>query len=234
MAWTFTEQDEDGVLDEYGDAVGFGLATADQLANPGTDLGGACSFYYDRPDGILQGYPLDVGIRAEDCPRGGLLVPLAADDPLADAERAAQVEDRVRALIPFGGWYAGPALFDLARLFARDPRLLPRTPDNPVGDSFAACRRRAVILVTDGRTMYDGSWGYPTAAEAAAQLRAGGVELHVVGVAVPAAERAWLDGLAGEPPGARLASDAGTLAEELRDILDALADPSEPPCCVCP
>lgn len=227
VQWSWTNQRADGLLDLLKDDLAFALMTMDNNADPATDAGGDYSYFDDAPVGILGTDPLDLGMRNADAPAGGL-VHAPTSDTVADLRAASElVQGRILPIAPYGGAYTGPALADILLYLENEPRLQPRTAENPLGDPFASCRAKNVVLVTDGRPTRDGQLGYQTAVIYASRLHVEfGVRVFVVSFDAPTpADLNALNAIAdaGGTGSAYIARNQTQLLGQLAAVLGALA-----------
>lgn len=185
VAWAWTGQKSDGLLDLLQDDIAFGLMTFDAHAGASSGSGGGYSYFDGGPDGLLGTLPVDLGIKNESAPGGGLVHP-SNDDTLAGLRLVnEEVQSQILPVIPYGGTPTGMALHDIATYLGIEPRMQLRTGANPLGDPFANCRKKSVVLITDGRPTPENRYGYGTTAAAAARLfNQFGVKTYVVGFAL--------------------------------------------------
>jgi len=81
------------------------------------------------------------------------------------------IQDAIWSVVPWGGTPLSPFLTDGVFLFQNEPSLGEFNKSSGVGDPFFSCRQKYLVLVTDGKpTLAESDLGYPTSAEAAAQL----------------------------------------------------------------
>ncbi len=224
VAWfvpKYSTQETDGLLDTYKGRVKFGFATFDTVPSSATDGTGDWSWGTDETTVAGIG-PVNLGIRHESSPFGGLIVPSAADDALALESNATAVKAAVEAMIPFGGTPIAPALDDVRRLFDTHPNFQRKTLANPNGDPYAMCRPKHVVLVTDGRpTLGEKLWGYPSSEKAAEELYKRGFRVYVVGFNIDASTTNAVNAIAkaGGTGEAFIASNINTLKTALSNVL---------------
>jgi len=88
-----------------------------------------------------------------------------------------QIEDAT----PYGGTPIAPMLDDLLFFFGDHDAAKPFEEATGTGDPDFACRPKAAVLITDGTpNLGEEGFGYPYSHEAAAQLLAAGVKVHIV------------------------------------------------------
>lgn len=227
IQWSWTNQRGDGLLDLLQDDISFSLMTLDGNADPRLDADGDWSYYFDQPVGFFAGLPADLGIRNADALGGGLVHP-STSDTVADLRTTNElIQSRILPTIPWQGSYVGPALADFLLYLEHEPRLQPRTAENPLGDPFASCRNKDLILITDKQPFHDGQLGYQTAAQYAARIHTEfGVRVFVVAFDTnSAADLNKLNAIAsaGGTNAAYVANNPTALAGTLAVILGALA-----------
>lgn len=169
-AITSTVQNPDGVLDTYATRVKFGLMTFDNIAtlnnrpslvdyptyNGYTSVaaGLAGDFSYGRTarfglPGCGTPFGMNNGARNETATGYGRLYSPGPDssDP---SIRAGQIQTELLSLRPYGATPTAPMLDDFEYLLANDPDVSERLAGSTTGDIYYGCRKRYVILLTDG------------------------------------------------------------------------------------
>jgi type IV pilus assembly protein PilY1 len=168
-------QQSDGILDAYLDRAKFGLMTADNVfglmpragdpesyafmvpsavftarlsSNATTE--GDFSYGTPRPltfPGCATPYMVDAGAHSASSPRGAL-ISVGSD---ADDYRAinGSIQTQLMNLRPFGPSSTAGMLDDFRFYLANHPDVRP--PAGGVGDTFASCRSRYAIVLTDGQ-----------------------------------------------------------------------------------
>ncbi|HET8936001.1 MAG TPA: PilC/PilY family type IV pilus protein [Polyangiales bacterium] len=154
-------QVQNGLLDNYGSRIRFGLATFDGVRtysgasdlvtsfNPTLSNGAEGMYSYGgvkpvRYPTCSQTHLIDSGIRSPAAPEGGLIslnAPLCANPPCDPQLVNKAIQDTLLKTRTFGGTPTGSALDDLYFHF--------KTEMKP-SDSMAECRQRFAILITDG------------------------------------------------------------------------------------
>lgn len=172
-----------GILERYRERVRFGVAFFDSFYSPQTDISGMFSYTngYGEPY-LWRGQPIDVGIRGRETPSqpifGGLVHWGGDDTDINELNRA--VRNEIEEAFRYCGSPVSAALHDVRHFFATDP-------SNVEGgtDRYAACRERAVILITDGVPNSGEANPYTTSAVAARALYTSktlGLPLYVIGL----------------------------------------------------
>ena len=214
-------QQPDGLLDAYADKVKFGVMTFD--CKWSTELGPSGGFSYgpDKESALIGLW--NVGIRNKSAPWGALVAPAAGDDPDAMVAAGKSIQEQIVATAPYGFAPVSPSLDDALFFFQNDDSVAPYSPDTQTGDVYAACRSKAVVLVTDGQPdQGEGNNGYPSSPAAASELLASGIEVHVVAFMISPLSLAesWSHkvALAGGTEEAVLIEDP----EQLRSALEAI------------
>ena len=226
VQWSYAGQNDDGLLDILRDEITFGLFTFDSLTKEDLDASGDFSFYYGSAAGSAGGLNVDWGVKNRSATRGGLVDPTVADTVGALRLVNDLIQQRIASVIPHRGGPTGAALADIIAYVENDDRMKPKTDERPLGDPFASCRPRHVILVTDGRPSNDGRFGYARSTAAAQELLTEhGIKTHVVGFAVQSAvDLVALDSIAfyGGTDKAHIANNqvqlVGTLAAVLGEL----------------
>ncbi len=175
-------QDSDGILDNFGDVVRFGLMTFDTLTDPGTGhngtspnlttgIAGTWSYVIGN---TITGAPIEcpatdqeVGARNGAAPPWeGRMVNFGNPDrgALSHLAKRQQIEDVLRATRPFGATPIAGMLKDAEDFFFNDTSAdedpSPATASlkyGPKGDDYVkdGCRDQFIILLTDGQPNLD-------------------------------------------------------------------------------
>lgn len=220
----------DGLLDVFGAAAKFALLTTDQVFNQGTNGPAGWSFgpTASAPWGTINlgmNDPFGVGTPAVPITRADTL---AARGVTYDAIQAS-----LQSIKPYGPTPLGQQLRDAYHYYATDPyrddHFKPVSQD-PDGDPYLTCRSKFVVVISDGGSnAHDGvTDGRAEALQAAADLKALGVNVYVVAVGHPAANPA------SGPPAADLqflndlalagGTLAATVADSPQDAIAAISD----------
>lgn len=225
---------KDGILDVFGPVAKFALLVTDGVLNKGTSAPAGFSFgqdfntYWGSANHGMQDPFL----------AGTFSVPMTRPDTLAArAATYAAMQDALANLIPNGPTPLGQQLQDVVSYFSpgayQDPHFKSVTDDAVNGDIYATCRRRMVVVLTDGgANLHDGTaTGRELAVQAAAKLWALNVPVYVLAVGhpasgalgPPAADLAFLDDLAAAG-GTGKSTAANTPLEAVKAISAAIAD----------
>ncbi len=159
-------QASDGLIDRSLTDFKFGVMTFDTRSSPATNEGGGYS-YGDEPSH-------NYGARNELAPTGGFVKPSLSDDASDVAARNQLVQQSIRSAIPYGGTPIAPILYDAWYYFRNDPEIL--------ADPYIDCRKKTVILFTDGRAnLGEDDSPYGSSVSRAQALRDLGVDVYVIG-----------------------------------------------------
>ncbi len=194
IVWNMTgnpAQFDDGLLDILSSEIKFALGTFDADMGTGDDPLSGYSYGPTTSAGV------NLGARCEGAGVGGMVMP-PENDLEADYDATAKkIEDSLWSVVPYGGTPISPFLKDGMHMMETDKRMGPWDDAAGVGDMFYACRDKFVLLMTDGKpTMGEDDQGYPTTADAAAELFAAGVKVYVIGFNVAGQEINVLDEIA--------------------------------------
>ena len=171
-------QGGDGLLDLAGAGVKFGFMTFDN--RPGNGL--------SMEDGYSYGgeSPVNYGVRHEYALMGAMVRPAVSEDPLEILSVNQKVQKRIMDTVPYGGTPIAPMLRDALHFFWNDPSQQPWDPAAQTGDPLWNCRKKSVVLLTDGcHNIGDGMDGYQSSVDYAGWLYEMGVEVHVISSPLP-------------------------------------------------
>lgn len=220
----YSGQQGDGVIDENQDRIKFALLTFDTVLAAGEDQTGGWSLGPNAA--ALSGVGItNLGVQNSTATSGGLIIPPTVEDQTSIRTSNDLVQTAIRGAIPFGGTPIAPALQDTLWLLKNHPRLIKKTPTND-GDPYVNCRKRNVLLITDGKpNLGEDDLGYVTSVKAAESLFKAGVKVYVVGFNLGSDETSIIDeiALAGGTEAAHKATTAQDLASALSVILNKAA-----------
>ncbi len=179
----------DGLIDVFGPSAKFALLTTDAVLHQGTTS--AAGYSYGSVLTSAWG-PINLGIRDpfatgsgsvrvtsnetladRSATHAGMLAALLAQRPNGPTPLAMQLQDVLE--------YLGPGAF-------MEPHFKSTTQDPVNGDPYLSCRKRMVVLFSDGgANLHDGnSNGRSLAIQAAATIWAAKIPVYVVAVGFPA------------------------------------------------
>jgi type IV pilus assembly protein PilY1 len=195
------QQATDGVLDSFVDDVRFGLMTFDTEAHRGTDVTGLWSYYLSSPK---RGRPKDctadedqeVGVRNPSAPPWegraiGFGDPAGGSDDYK--ERNARIQEVLVATRPYGATPIAGMLDDARAYFLNDDSTDPLNSSFDFGpkDDPATCRKKSIILLSDGQPNMDlrpycepANCPYDKAEAIAQFLKSKDIEIFVIGFAL--------------------------------------------------
>ncbi len=229
IIWNLTgnpDQFDDGLLDILSSEIKFAFGTFDSDLGTGNDALSGYSY------GLVTSAGVNLGARREFAAIGGMVMP-PVNDLEADYDATAKdIDDSLWSVIPHGGTPISSFLKDGLYMVETDKRMGPWNENTGVGDMFYSCRDKFVLLMTDGKpTMGEDDQGYPTTADAAAELFAAGIKVYVIGFNVEGQEINVLDEIAvagsgGEFDGAFIADGDTQLSVVMTALLlDILSGP---------
>ena len=193
---TTMPEGKDGILYVLGQAAKFGLFTTDGVLSKAETAAGGYSFA--EVFGSLWG-DINAGM-ASPFLAGSPSEPVTSKDELSARNTTYNhIQSRLRSIQPNNPTPLGMQLADIVSYIGpgdfMDPHFKSPAQDPVNGDPFSACRRRMVVLFTDGgANLHDGSAdvrGF--AVEQAAKLYAANIPVYVFAVGFPA------DGSQGPP-----------------------------------
>lgn len=214
-----SEQQPDGLLDLYRDTVKFGLMAFDPTKSTSTTASGAFSYGPNKRSGYSY---VNYGARNETATWGRLVSPPLSDDIAGVRSTNDIIQQQVLASMPYQGTPISPLLDDAYYFFNNDNRVKPYEPASGVGDPYWDCRKKVVILITDGQpTVGEGEEGYTTSNAVAASLLAKGIQVYVIGFQMESGTTTILDKIAkaGGTLEAYRANNQAELTAALGDIL---------------
>ena len=212
-------QNQDGLLDEHAGSVKFALMAFDPQLQTATGASGGYSY---GPDKQYMGMSVNLGSRNENAVWGALVPPPATDEVDALEAVGATIQQQILASTPYAGTPTSPALDDALHFFANDDAFAPYDPQTGIGDMYSSCRKKLVILITDGApNLGEGTMGYLFAEMAAANLLAEGIEVYVVAFQIPASVGQVMDSIAlsGGTGEATIVSSSDKLRPAVESIL---------------
>lgn len=213
------EQQPDGLLDLYRDLVKFGFMSFDNNKSTSTTSSGAYSYGPNKKSGSTN---LNYGARNETAPWGRLVAPSLQDDVAQIRTTNDLIQQQIAISTPYNGTPISPLLDDAYYFFMNDPRIMPYNTTTGTGDPYWDCRKKVVILVTDGLpTNGEGAEGYLTSAGVAANLLSKGILVYVVGFQMEAGANSIMDTIAkaGGTKTAYRANNQAELTAALGDIM---------------
>lgn len=214
-----SEQQPDGLLDLYRDTVKFGFMAFDNNSSTSTTASGAYSYGPNKKSGYSN---YNYGARNETAPWGKLVAPVLQDDVAQIRTVNDLIQQQIGISTPYNGTPISPLLDDAYYFFMNDPRIKPYDYTSGVGDPYWDCRKKVVILVTDGLpTNGEGSEGYLTSAGVAANLLSKGILVYVVGFQMESGANTIMDKIAkaGGTQTAYRANNQAELTAALGDIM---------------
>ena len=196
-------QATDGILDAFSTDVRFGLMTFDTEPLPDTGMAGLWSYFLSspvtgKPAGCEKDQAQEVGVRnAEAPPWEGRAVGFG-NPALGSTDyksRNAMIQQVLLATRPYGATPIAGMLADAYAYWTQDANLDPLDgtfPFGPMNDPAKECRKKSIILLSDGQPNMDlrpfcelGRCPYEKAEDIAEDLKAKGVEIYVIGFALP-------------------------------------------------
>lgn len=255
---SFPEEDEcaDGMF-SYGEArsmsVSGGLPSApanpDNVTSCGANPGGVCWNLGARAPYVND--PLAPNCTDGSIPQGWTIPPVDPTNTLSQSQINAQVQDQILRLVPYWSTPLGAMLEDAHQFYLGDAEYFAYKNDNEGhdysyghADPYGECRRRYVLLITDGIPSYDAcvrtgtegpntdpwdagceNYPYADAAWYAEQLNNAGIPVYVVGFNIGNTDATVLDDIAaaGGTEEARFADSGLALIFELGDIFSQIA-----------
>lgn len=221
IACTNFEQSSDGLLDTFLPQIRFGLMTFDPLPDPGTGVDGTNAPNYSagingmwsyfvgnhaqgKPANCIALRDYEVGARNSGAPPWeGRMVSFGPDamNQSALTTKNSQIQQILLATRPYGATPINGMLDDVRAFWFEDDRKDPLDTTKPFGprdDAYAKCRKKAVLLLSDGEPntdmrpfceekgeLADGVCPYPEEPhEIAKSLHDQGVNVAVVGFAL--------------------------------------------------
>lgn len=196
------DQTADGILDAFKEDVRFGLMTFDTEPRPAKDRTGLWSYYsgssrQGSPLGCITPQDQEVGVRNVDAPPWEGRAVGFGNPNLGSTEyktRNAMIQEVLLATRPYGATPIAGMLDDARTYLTLD------TSDDPLDASFrfgplnepaAQCRKKAIILLSDGQPNMDlrpscepGGCPYLKPEDIAQDLKSKGIETYVIGFAL--------------------------------------------------
>ncbi|HPB49954.1 MAG TPA: PilC/PilY family type IV pilus protein [Myxococcota bacterium] len=204
-----------GLIDTLGANARFGIMTMD--SDPHHSSGASGDFSYGGEKFGKGNGKFNYGAQNSHSPIGRLVLPAESSDPDDILARNAQVKASLLSARPHGGTPIGAMFYDALAMARSEPGL--------ANDAYDSCRRKHVVLLTDGRSNTgDGEGGYPDPVEAAQDMREEGYEVWVVqfgvaeGVTSQAYDIATYHGLLPDDH-FMMAADASSLASALGSVM---------------
>jgi type IV pilus assembly protein PilY1 len=195
-------QANDGVLDSFESDVRFGLMTFDTDPSAAKDVTGLWSYYIGSPGkGKPEGCPNDqdqeVGVRNPDAPPWEGRAVGFGDPALGSTDfktRNSMIQQVLLATRPYGATPIAGMLDDARTYFTVDNSADPLNGSikfGPLGDPAADCRRKSIVLLSDGQPNMDlrpfcepGGCPYHKAEDIALDLKSKGIDIYVIGFAL--------------------------------------------------
>ena len=216
-----SQQAADGIFDLYAQEYKFGLMAFDPKLGTGLDSAGGYSYGPDKSAGFTS----NLGIHNELASWGAHVAPALQEDGESLLAVAESIQQQLLPARPYSGSPLAPALDDALVFAQTDPGLSPPDQEAGTGDPAYSCRKRAIIVITDGQpNLGEGSNGYPTSPSAASNLMAAGWSVHVVGFDLPPGSAPVLDqiAVAGGTGATVTVAASDDLRAALVSILDAI------------
>ncbi|HEY0466222.1 MAG TPA: hypothetical protein VGC79_18555, partial [Polyangiaceae bacterium] len=159
-------QSSDGILDSYLNSMRFGLMTFDTDPSPDLSEFGTYSYvvgtsHAGKPLGCNTASPMEVGARnATAPPWEGRLVSFGDPEPGSQnyLKKNEQIQQVLRATRPYGATPIAGMLSDARDFLRNDQSADPVDPSQHFGpalDPYSKCRKRAVLLLSDGQPNMD-------------------------------------------------------------------------------
>ncbi len=175
----------DGVMDVFGLTAKFALLSGDNVMNKGTTPVAGFSFAEDLTS--IWG-TINLGV-ADPFLNGTTSVPITPGDDLpARANTYTAIQAALNQIRPNGPTPIGSAMEDLLAYLGpgsyMDPHFNSTTVDPVKGDPYLTCRKKVVVVLTDGGgNLYNGtSDGRATAVQAAATLYSRNIPVFVFAI----------------------------------------------------
>jgi hypothetical protein len=179
---------QDGLIDVFGPMAKFSLLAGDNIMNKGTTAIAGFSFADDLSSiwgninmGLMDPYL-----------SGTLSVPIPGPDDLASRAAAyAAIQNALTLMRPNGPTPTGAALTDVQAYLGpssfMDPHFRTQASDPINGDPYLACRKKMVVVLSDGGgNLYNGTTdGRAAAIQVAATLFATNIPVYVFAVGFP-------------------------------------------------
>jgi len=174
-------QATDGLIDAYAQTAKFVLMFTDNrqfpVSSPDNSFGPSFTSLFGMANVGIRDPAID--FQSQDVE--------VSDSPSMVQYSNDNVQIKLHQSIPMGPTPLGPMLDDVNEWFGPGPYMngyhQGYDSTTGAGDQYFECRPRVVILFTDGQSnQYEGTWGYPTAEEAAGKLYAKGIPVYVVGI----------------------------------------------------
>jgi type IV pilus assembly protein PilY1 len=197
------KQSADGILDAFMPDVRFGLMTFDTEPRPAKDMSGLWSYFdstskQGEPLGCTEPQDQEVGVRnAEAPPWEGRAIGFG-NPALGSTDyksRNAMIQQVLLATRPYGATPIAGMLDDALTYLAKDTSTDPLDSSfnfGPQNDPAAKCRNKSVILLSDGQPNMDlrpfcepNGCPYDKPEDIAEKLKAKGIEIYVIGFALP-------------------------------------------------
>jgi type IV pilus assembly protein PilY1 len=195
-------QAADGVLDAFEGDVRFGLMTFDTEPNRDEGATGLWSYYFNasakgKPVGCTENQDQEVGVRNAYAPPWEGRAVGFGDPALGSTDfktRNSMIQQVLLATRPYGATPIAGMLEDARTYFLDDTRKDPLngTIDfGPRSDPAQACRRKSIVLLSDGQPNLDlrpfcepNGCPYDKAETIAENLKATGIDIYVIGFAL--------------------------------------------------
>jgi type IV pilus assembly protein PilY1 len=200
-ACTFA-QAADGVLDAFESDVRFGLMTFDTEPSAAKDVTGLWSYYIGAPStgkpvGCSENQDQEVGVRNSNAPPWEGRAVGFGNPALGSTDfktRNAMIQQVLLATRPYGATPIAGMLDDARTYFVEDTSADPLNPSikfGPLGDPAEKCRRKSIVLLSDGQPNLDlrpfcepGGCPYEKAEDIALDLKARDIDVYVIGFAL--------------------------------------------------
>lgn len=196
-------QANDGILDAFAGDVRFGLMTFDTEPRPAKDMSGLWSYYagsskQGEPLGCVTPQDQEVGVRNTDAPPWEGRAIGFGNPALGSTDyktRNGMIQQVLLSTRPYGGTPIAGMLDDARTYLTVDATSDPLDPTikfGPLADPAKECRTQSIILLSDGQPNLDlrpycepGGCPYDKAADIAQDLKSKGIEIYVIGFALP-------------------------------------------------
>jgi type IV pilus assembly protein PilY1 len=196
-------QATDGVLDAFASDIRFGLMTFDSEPRPGKDVSGLWSYYVSssrqgEPLGCTEPQDQEVGVRNPEAPPWEGRAVGFGNPGLGSTDyttRNAMIQQVLLATRPYGATPIAGMLDDARNYFTADASDDPLNASfkfGPSADPAKDCRYKSIVLLSDGQPNMDlrpfcepGGCPYDKAEDIAQDLKSKGIEIYVIGFALP-------------------------------------------------
>lgn len=196
------DQATDGVLDAFEGDVRFGLMTFDTEPSRDEGVAGLWSYFFSasakgRPVGCSTDQDQEVGVRNAYAPPWEGRAVGFGDPALGSTDyktRNSMIQQVLLASRPYGATPIAGMLEDARTYFLEETRKDPLNGAidfGPLSDPAQACRRKSIVLLSDGQPNMDlrpfcepSGCPYKKAEDIAYDLKAKGIDIYVIGFAL--------------------------------------------------